>query len=74
MRGDVTSAEIIYLQEGTSYNIRVLAENVAGLSEPTELEEAIVPKSPYSESLEKVLERGRKVTPYKRNKEEEYFG
>lgn len=51
VRGAVTSAEVIYLQEGTSYNIRVLAENIAGLSEPAELDEAVVPKSPYSELL-----------------------
>ena len=52
VRGAVTSAEIMYLQEGTSYNIRVMAENIAGLSEPTELDEAIVPKSPYSEWMD----------------------
>ena len=52
VRGAVTSAEIMYLQEGTSYNIRVMAENVAGLSEPTELDEAVVPKSPYSEWMD----------------------
>ena len=52
MRGAVTSAEIMYLQEGTSYNIRVMAENIAGLSEPTELDEAVVPKSPYSEWMD----------------------
>lgn len=48
VRGDVTTAEVIYLQEGTSYKIRLLAENVAGLSEPAELDEAVVPQSPYS--------------------------
>ncbi|KAK7113116.1 hypothetical protein V1264_012463 [Littorina saxatilis] len=47
VRGEMTTAEVIYLQEGTSYNIRIMAENVAGLSEPTELDEPVVPKSPY---------------------------
>jgi titin len=49
VQGKATSAEVIYLQEGTAYNIRVMAENVAGLSEPTELFEPVVPQSPYSE-------------------------
>lgn len=52
VRGTVTSAEVIYLQEGTAYNIRVFAENVAGVSEPAELEEPIVPKSPYSKFIQ----------------------
>ncbi|KAH9498302.1 hypothetical protein Btru_006487 [Bulinus truncatus] len=43
----VTSAEVLYLTEGTSYEIRVMAENAAGISEPAVLEEAIVPQSPY---------------------------
>ncbi|KAK7507540.1 hypothetical protein BaRGS_00001475, partial [Batillaria attramentaria] len=47
VRGAVTSSEVMYLQEGTSYSLRVMAENVAGLSEPTELEEPVIPKSPY---------------------------
>ena len=38
-----------HLQEGQDLYVRVKAENVAGLSKPLESEQAIMPKSPYSE-------------------------
>ena len=44
----VTSAEVLYLQEGQKYMIRVIAENMVGCSMPTELGKEIVPHSRYS--------------------------
>ncbi|GFS00827.1 titin [Elysia marginata] len=43
----VTSAEVLYLAEGTAYEIRVMAENAIGISEPAVLKDAVVPQSPY---------------------------
>ncbi|GFO38541.1 titin, partial [Plakobranchus ocellatus] len=43
----VTSWEVLYLTEGTAYEIRVMAENAVGISEPTVIKEAVVPESPY---------------------------
>lgn len=47
----VTSMDVLYLTEGTSYNLRVMAENSAGISEPAVLEELVVPQSPYSKEV-----------------------
>ena len=47
--GDRLTCELKNLQEGQEVFVRVKAENVAGQSKPLEAEQAITPKSPYSE-------------------------
>ena len=42
-----SSITVPYLTENAAYYIRVLAENVAGISEPLQLKQSVTPKSPY---------------------------
>ena len=68
---DHLTYELRHLQEGQDLYVRVKAENVAGPSKPLESEQAIMPKSPYSElgGLEGVAERERE-----RERERFYLG
>jgi titin len=47
--GDKLTYDLQHLQEGQDLYVRVKAENVAGESRPLEAEQAITPKSPYSQ-------------------------
>ncbi|XP_046554801.1 titin-like [Haliotis rubra] len=47
VKADKLTLEAVNLIEGTEYYFRVSAENKIGVSEPTELDKAVTPKSPY---------------------------
>lgn len=49
VEGDKLSCHLTHLQEGQEVNIRVSAKNVAGQSKYLEVDQSLIPKSPYSE-------------------------